>query len=708
MAQHVTGRPDDGAGPDPALPGPELQRRILEQLPVPVTFFDRSLRLVAANTAACSTTGRPKEQLIGLRPAEVAPGVLAGGEEGLEQAMEQVLRTGEPRTHATCLSGGSPEGASVAVLSPVKDDTGAVQGVAMVSQDTSEQYRARQRMAVLNEASRRIGSTLDLGRTAEELAELATENFADFVAVDLLASVLAGEEGRPVGGRGTIALCRAAQASVLEDCPEAVVPLGATHSFDRDSAVGRALARGETARRTVDEEALRDWTAADPQRVRSMRDHRIHSTIVAPLQARGTTLGMAVFCRHRTPDPFDDRDLQLAAELVARAAVCVDNARRYTRERATALALQRSLLPRRPARQRAVEVASRYLPNTTGAGIGGDWFDVIPLSGARVALVVGDVIGHGVQASATMGRLRTAVRTLAEVDLAPDELLTQLDDLVQKLDREEAGDAADSSPVAGATCLYSVYDPVSGRCTMASAGHPEPVLVRPDGAAPLLGLPSGPPLGVGGLPFEAAEFELPESTMLALYTDGLTEAHGRDVDASLALLRKTLARPPASLEETCDTVMGAMLTESPLDDVALLLARTHRLDAHRHASWDLPADPSVVADARRHASAKLEEWGLGDAAFTTELVVSELVTNAIRYGGDPIRLRLIRDASLICEVSDGSSTAPHLRRARIFDEGGRGLLLVASLTERWGTRHSPSGKTIWAEQALPEADATAL
>ncbi|MFJ8074254.1 SpoIIE family protein phosphatase [Streptomyces sp. NPDC096176] len=709
MAQHVTGPPDDSAGRNPVLPGPELQRRILEQLPVPVTFFDRNLRLVAANTAACGRAGRPVEQLIGLRTGEVAPGALADGAEGLEEAMEQVMRIGEPRTHATCLRPvGSPEDASVVVLSPVKDDTGAVQGVAMVSQDTTEQYRARQRMAVLNEASRRIGSTLDLGRTAEELAELATENFADFVAVDLLASVLVGEEGRPVGGTDTIVFCRTAQASVLEDCPEAVVPLGATHSFDRDSAVGRALARGEAARHAVDEEVLRTWSGADPQRVRSMRDHRIHSAIMAPLQARGTTLGMALFCRHRRPDPFDERDRQLAAELAARAAVCVDNARRYTRERATALALQRSLLPRRTARQRAVEVASRYLPNSTGAGIGGDWFDVIPLSGARVALVVGDVIGHGVQASATMGRLRTAVRTLAEVDLAPDELLTQLDDLVQKLDREEAGDAADSSPVAGATCLYAVYDPVSGRCTMASAGHPEPVLVRPDGAAPLLGLPSGPPLGVGGLPFEAAEFELPEGTLLALYTDGLTEASGRDVDTSLALLRKTLARPPASLEETCDTVMGAMLVESPPDDVALLLARSHRLDAHRHASWDLPADPSVVADARRHASAQLEEWGLGDAAFTTELVVSELVTNAIRYGGDPIRLRLIRDASLICEVSDGSSTAPHLRRARIFDEGGRGLLLVASLTDRWGTRHSPSGKTIWAEQALPESDATAL
>ncbi|TXS49031.1 GAF domain-containing protein, partial [Streptomyces sp. t39] len=211
----------------------------------------------------------------------------------------------------------------------------------------------------------------------------------------------------------------------------------------------------------------------------SIREHRIHSTMVAPLTARGITLGMATFCRHRSPEPFDDDDLTLAGELAARAAVAVDNARRYTREHATALALQRSLLPRRTARQQAVEVASRYLPNTTGAGQGDDVEPVAADPGARVALVVGDVVGHGVQASATMGRLRTAVRTLADVDLAPDELLTQLDDLVIKLDREESVDPGGWSSVAGATCLYAVYDPVSGRCSMARAGHPEPVLVRP-------------------------------------------------------------------------------------------------------------------------------------------------------------------------------------------------------------------------------------
>ncbi len=297
----------------------------------------------------------------------------------------------------------------------------------VVTLDTTDQFWARRRLALLNKASMRIGSTLDVGRTAEELAELAVEDFADFVTVDLLSEVVAGDEARSVLHRDSISFHRAAQCSVLEGCPESIVAVGETHAYDSDSVVGRTLIKGEPARMVLDEVALRRWRTIEPVRSQSMRDHKIHSVMVVPLRARGVILGTTLFCRHRTPGAFGAADLQLAAELVSRAAVCVDNARRYTRERATALALQRSLLPRRAARQKAVEVTARYLPNTDGAGIGGDWFDVIPLSGARVALVVGDVVGHGLHASATMGRLRTAVRTLADVDLAPDELLTQLD-----------------------------------------------------------------------------------------------------------------------------------------------------------------------------------------------------------------------------------------------------------------------------------------
>jgi hypothetical protein len=304
-----------------------------------------------------------------------------------------------------------------------------------------------------------------------------------------------------------------------------------------------------------------------------------------------------------------------------------------------------------------------------------------------------------------MGRLRTAVRTLADVDLAPDELLTRLDDLVIRLDREEGpevrGRAEDASGEVGATCVYAVYDPVSRRCAMARAGHPPPALVTPDGSIRFLDLPAGPPLGLGGLPFEAAEVELEEGSLLALYTDGLVEAADRDIEVGLTLLRQALSGPAEPLEETCDEVLRTVLTSRPADDIVLMLARTSALDTGKVRTWQLPQQPAAVAGARRMAGEQVAAWGLAEATFTTELIVSELVTNAIRYGDSPITLRLIRDSTLICEVSDGSSTAPHLRRARVFDEGGRGLLLVAQISERWGSRQTPTGKIIWAEQPLP-------
>ncbi|MEV7617189.1 SpoIIE family protein phosphatase [Streptomyces sp. NPDC089799] len=373
------------------------------------------------------------------------------------------------------------------------------------------------------------------------------------------------------------------------------------------------------------------------------------------------------------------------------------------RAHTTTMTLQRSLLPHTLPDQSALEIAYRYLPAGTEAGVGGDWFDVIPLSGARVALVVGDVVGHGIRAAATMGRLRTAVRTLADVDLPPDELLTHLDDLIIHLsadeaDRDSAGDAAGG---IGTTCLYVVYDPVTRRCTVARAGHPPPAVVSPEGSVYFLDVPAGPPLGLGGLPFETAEVELAEGSVLALYTDGLLQAREHDIDEALDTMFSALTKPASSLDTVCDRVLAALLTHRPEDDVALLIARTRALHADRVVVWDLSSDPSEVAQARRNTTDQLTAWGLEDASFVTELLVSELVTNAIRYGAPPVQLRLIHENStLICEVSDASSTAPHMRRARTFDEGGRGLLLVAQLAQRWGTRHAPIGKTIWAEQSL--------
>ncbi|GAA1732570.1 SpoIIE family protein phosphatase [Streptomyces yatensis] len=680
----------------PQEPGVPVDRAFA-QCPCVLAVFDTELRLVSANADTEAATGRGEDQMRGLRLTELIP---HGETERVERAMRRVLESGERLELETHLRGPgeSHEHAWSVSLAPLVDRTGRHQGVCFAARDTTAEKEARQRLLLLSEAGARLGSTLDLDRIARELAEVAVPRFADFASVDLLTFLHWGDEPPAGPLRAPITLRRAAHRSVLEGAPEAVVDIGGLATYPRYSSTAACLMEGRAARYEVTESLLASWEAKDPVRAARMRENGIHAVIVAPMRARGVTLGAAFFARHRTPAPFTEDDTMLAEELTARAAVCVDNARRYLRERRTAETLQHSLLPQRLPELTALEIASRYLPAGAWAGVGGDWFDAIPLSGARAALVVGDVVGRGLQAAATMGRLRMAVRTLADIDLPPGELLAHLDDLVDRLSSDEN---RESDGAVGATCLYAVYDPVSRHCAIAAAGHPAPLVVSPEGTADLLGSATGPPLGLGGLPFEVMDTELPEGSLLALYTNGLIDGREREIGEGLETLREVLSRPAPSLEALCDNVLRALLPVRPDDDIVLLLARTRPLASDRVATWDIPADAAAVAEARRNTTGQLLAWGLEEAVFTTELIVSELVTNAIRYGRPPIRLRLIRDRSLICEVSDASNTAPHLRRARLFDEGGRGLMLVAQLATRWGTRQGADGKTIWVEQDLP-------
>jgi PAS domain S-box-containing protein len=668
----------------------------LTQSPCATMIFDERLRLRGMNDAMAELIDLPADRVRGLRATDL--GVRPQNTE-IEQHMLQVLATGRRREMQSYLKahGEKEAHAWLARLAPVTDARGQVLGVCVTAHDFTEQYLARERLQLVNEASVRIGTTLDVTRTAQELADVCVPALADFVSVDLLDEQEGG--GEPAGPpTAPVSLRRAAHRSVNPGSPEAVAKPGQLDVYPAVSPQASSLIAGHTVVATLPSGDLEQWLAWDKVRHQRVKEYGIHCTMSVPLQARGTTLGVAVFTRFRRSAHFTHDDVLLAEEVTARAAVCIDNARRYSRERETALTLQRSLLPRNLPRTPAVDAASRYLP-ATRSGVGGDWFDVIPLSGMRVAMVVGDVVGYGIQASATMGRLRTAVRTLADIDLTPDELLTHLDDLVVRLSAESGGDGAGEM---GASCLYAVYDPVSRRCTMARADHPAPVMIPPGGPPRLIDLPEGPPLGVGGLPFESAEFELREGTVLSFYTDGLTEAGERDVDAGHGLLCEALSASSDSLDETCDRVLHALLPPGgAADDVALLLARTRGLPASQVATWDIPADPALVAPIRKQVVEQLATWRLDEAAFIAELVVSELVTNAIRYGAPPIRLRLIHNATtLICEVSDTNHTAPHLRRAKTWDEGGRGLLLVAQLTQRWGSRHTTEGKTIWAELEL--------
>lgn len=675
-----------------------ILQALFSQWPIPVTVMDSDLRYRWVNAATARATAVPAERLIGQHIHEGTPELDV---EGLEDVLRQVRDTGEPvldflvrgrlqsdpdRDHVW-------SGSSFRLTDPV----GGLLGMCQTYVDITEGFRAQRRLKLLTEAGARIGTTLDVVGTAQELADAAVPGLADIVVIDLLEATVQGEEPAlgPLGEH--VLLRRSGISSIWEGAPEAVYRVGETVALHPRTPQIRCLDTGQSVLvRRMDAE---EWFAFDERAAEKIREFSIHSFLAVPLRAREITLGVAVFGRYRDPQSYDEVDLALAEDFCSRAAVCVDNARRYTREHTAVLTLQRSLLPRGLPDYPGVETAYRYLPAAAHAGAGGDWFDVLPLSGARVALVIGDVIGHGLHAAAVMGRLRTAIHTLADLDLDPDEVLTQLDELVVRLTEEDPDRE-------GATCLYAVYDPITRNCTFARAGHPPPVLVQPDGTVEFCDdIPPGPLLGLGGLPFETTERQLAEGTLLALYTDGLIETPGRDVDIGRDRLARTVATAGRPLEELCEAAVASLVPEHRLDDAALLLARTRTLAPDRVASWVLPVDPALVAQVRTLANSQLTAWQLDDLAFTTELIISELVTNAIRHARGPLAVRLVHAQILICEVSDGSLSAPHLRRARATDEGGRGLLLVAQLASRWGTRYGRDGKTIWAEQPLPDTPA---
>ncbi|MET7481221.1 SpoIIE family protein phosphatase [Streptomyces sp. NPDC005648] len=427
-----------------------------------------------------------------------------------------------------------------------------------------------------------------------------------------------------------------------------------------------------------------------------------------PLIASGHAIGCCVVSFSR-PRSFSEEERTLLIALSGLIAQALERARLYDAEHTRAQELQRGLLPRTLPSLPAAFATARYMPAGQGEEVGGDWYDLIPLSGDRVAIVIGDVMGHGIAEAAVMGQLRTAVRALADLELSPDELLTHLSELVFDLGDDKY-----------ATCSYAVFDPVTRTCTLSLAGHLPPAIVHPDGTVHCPDLACDPPLGAAEPPFETHELQLPDESLLVFCTDGLIESANRDIVQGLAQLRQTLAwaiartsyfptgdRPEATtrLDDLCDVIVSALLPERERtkDDAVLLVAHTRGTPADRVASCSLPDDPRAAGQAREYVRSQLAVWGLDELTMTTELLVSELVGNVIRHASGPLRLRLMRSRSLICEVYDGSLTSPCIRRAAFTDEGGRGLHLVAALSQRWGTRHLDEGKCIWTEQDIPPA-----
>ncbi|MFJ9793917.1 SpoIIE family protein phosphatase [Streptomyces globosus] len=420
--------------------------------------------------------------------------------------------------------------------------------------------------------------------------------------------------------------------------------------------------------------------------------------ILAPLRGRRRVIGAAVFLRSPERPAFEQNDLLVAAQLATHTALGIDKAVLYGREAYIADELQRTMLPDSLPQPTGVRLASRYLPAAETARVGGDWYDAIPLPGSRVALVVGDVMGHSMTSAAIMGQLRTTAQTLAQLDLPPAEVLHHLDEQAQRLGSDRM-----------ATCLYAVYDPVSHRITIANAGHPPPVLLHLGGRAEVLRVPPGAPIGVGGVDFEAVELDAPAGATLLLYTDGLVESRLRDVWTGIDQLRERLATTaqltgldhPPPLEALCDDVLDMLGPGDRDDDIALLAARFDGIAPSDVAYWFLDPEETAPGRARRFARRALTRWGLEELEDSVELLVSEVVTNAVRYAERPVTLRLLRTDVLRCEVGDDSPQLPRQRRARETDEGGRGLFLVNRMARRWGATRLSSGKVVWFELPLP-------
>ncbi|MEV1079038.1 SpoIIE family protein phosphatase [Streptomyces sp. NPDC050211] len=556
------------------------------------------------------------------------------------------------------------------------------------------------RLRFVGAATRRIARGIDLDEIVMGLCRATVPTFSDAILVYLRDPLPVGDE-RPTGPvvlrlRRTDRIpeerdTEGGFAPVPQPEPTDLTPASAELCEVRPGGALNEVLRGvrpvfadaPAARAALPELLGDDVAVPGGQRA-----------ILAPLRGRRRVIGAALFLRRPERMAFEPDDLLVAAQLATHSALGIDKAVLYGREAYIADELQRTMLPENLPRATGVRLASRYLPAAETARVGGDWYDAIPLPGSRVALVVGDVMGHSMTSAAIMGQLRTTAQTLAGLDLPPQEVLHHLDEQAQRLGTDRM-----------ATCLYAVYDPVSHRITIANAGHPPPVLLHLGGRAEVLRVPPGAPIGVGGVDFEAVELDAPAGGTLLLYTDGLVESRLRDVWTGIEQLREKLAATaqltgpdhPPPLEALCDEVLDMLGPGDRDDDIALLAARFDGIAPNDVAYWFLEPEEMAPGKARRLARRALARWDMEELTDSVELLVSEVVTNAVRYATRPITLRLLRTDVLRCEVGDDVPQLPRLRQARHTDEGGRGLYLVNRLARRWGATRLSTGKVVWFE-----------
>ncbi|MEU1492471.1 SpoIIE family protein phosphatase [Streptomyces sp. NPDC005775] len=662
---------------------------LFSQSAVGLHVLDTELRVERVNALSDAVAS---EQIMGLHFTEAYR--LQDPEES-EDLLRGVLESGVPVVNhmirGQLMGAPGPDRSLMVTIHRLDDPSGRPLGLLAAVVDVNEGEKSRGRVDALAAIRRNVGHSLDMEAICQGFVGALVPQFADIAVIEVVDEVLRGS-GAPLSPvPPEVCLHRAAQLGA-----DGGTPVGVTRHLPEGTPY--ALAANDLRPRLGRLGPDTPWLESDPATAHLVAATGAHSLIVAPLKLHGAFFGLASLYRCPGSEPFDERDLTLALTAAAHTALSIEASRRYAYDHVIASTVQRRLLPQHDGARIAVETAHVLLPGRNS----GCWFDTIGLSGARTALIIGNVAGHGLQTAITMGQLRTALHALAGLDLDPDEVLARLNDTADRLARERRslppGDSLHRQPLT-ATCLYAVYDPFARTCTVARAGHPAPVAVDPGGRPIDLDVPEGPPLfSEDSAPFATATIELAEGSVLAFLTGSLLSD-----DQSVARVRDALAHPRRRLRELCDAIVYNLPAGTHPDGAALLLARTGVVPPDRVATWELAHDRTTPAIARTLVRDRLEGWDLDEATIeATELIVSELITNAVRYGTPPLHLRLLLDRTLTCEVHDTSPVAPHLRHARTVDEGGRGLFIVSQLATHWGTRYSTDGKALWTEQEVPQ------
>ncbi|MFF1293922.1 MULTISPECIES: SpoIIE family protein phosphatase [unclassified Streptomyces] len=543
-------------------------REIVEGGAAAVAVLDTRLRYVYVNPHMARIVGVPAEDQLGRTLAEVIPGV-----ERPEEVPRAVLRDGRPRD--VLIAGDMGAGTSRtprewhSTYHRLLNERGEIVGLVAIGVEITEPRRylnelerAHGRMAMLHAATLRIGTTLDLETTCQELVDFVVRDLADGASVELVV------ENEPVRSpRAPSAGVMRMRRAAVSARPELAVRLGGLAGPDDvndhgpTSPMRRCLERGRPFVTSLPTGVRPRGPYAE--RLARYRAAGIHSTLVVPLRTDSRSVGVLAMVRAGSSPAFTAEDAVVAQELAGRASHAMERAQRYAREHTMALELQRALLSEPTLPHPDLETASRYLPADDSAVVGGDWYDSLALPQGRNLLVIGDVMGHGVEAAVAMSHYRSMLRALASSGMPLHEMLAAADRMV-----------AGSGFERVATCLLALGDPATDTVSYANAGHLPPLRILPDGRVELVPLPAGPPLGTGMGVYETVSRPGVPGGVLLLYTDGLVERRGEDIDVSLHRLTELRLPPGGGLDEILDGILAHAATGSAHDDIALLAART--------------------------------------------------------------------------------------------------------------------------------------